>query len=365
MAQPTRLAVTALTALAVVAGLGAQGTALPSARLVEAPRLVVPDDVDSNMPMTWDLVDGTPRLFALASWGGVPSLLAGRDLDRLRRVTNSVEFVPHPGYGIWIETVIADDEDTWYGYYHHEVPADVCGRPDRAIPRIGAAISENHGKTWRDLGPVLEAPPSSYACSSTNRFILGGVGDLSAMLDEEKQNLYLFFSQYSKPRTAQGVSVARLAWTDRDNPTGAFAVWQHGAWIPPREVFDDEDSAPRWEYPAGTALVEVMRPWHDGDPLTDAFWGPSIHWNTYLEQYVMLLNRARNENFDNEGIYIAYARTLNDPSAWSAPKKLMSGGGWYPQVVGLDVGSGTDKLAGQRARFFLTGKSDQMIEFSR
>jgi hypothetical protein len=96
----------------------------------------------------------------------------------------------------------------------------------------------------------------------------------------------------------------------------------------------------------------------------DAFWGASIHWNTYLERYVMLLNRAKNENFDNEGIYVSFSSALDDAAAWSAPRKLMNGGGWYPQVVGLEPG-GTDRQAGQRARFFLTGTSNRYIEFTR
>jgi hypothetical protein len=44
---------------------------------------------------------------------------------------------------------------------------------------------------------------------------------------------------------------------------------------------------------------------------------------------------------------------------------LLNGGGWYPQVVGLEAGVGTDKRAGRHARFYLTGKSDFFIEFSR
>jgi hypothetical protein len=40
--------------------------------------------------------------------------------------------------------------------------------------------------------------------------------------------------------------------------------------------------------------------------------GPSIHWNTYLQQYVMLLNRAQ-EAADSEGIYISYSTNLADP----------------------------------------------------
>ena len=70
----------------------------------------------------------------------------------------------------------------------------------------------------------------------------------------------------------------------------------------------------------------------------DAFWGPSVHWNTYLERYVMFLNRAENERFDNEGLYVSYATRLDDPRAWSTPRKVMDGGEWYPQVVGLEPG---------------------------
>jgi hypothetical protein len=90
-----------------------------------------------------------------------------------------------------------------------------------------------------------------------------------------------------------------------------------------------------------------------------------VHWNTYLDQYVMLLNRAKDENFGTEGIYVSYAPSLSVPEQWTPPQKLMDGGEWYPQVVGVELGTGTDRLAGKRARFFLTGKSDRMIEFER
>jgi hypothetical protein len=149
------------------------------------------------------------------------------------------------------------------------------------------------------------------------------------------------------------VAIARLPWAYRDRPVGRVSVWRDSIWLNARR------------FPFGTPLVPVTAPWHDGDDTVDAFWGPSVHWNTYLERYVMLLNRARNENFDNEGIYISYARTLDDPAGWSAPVKLLNGGGWYPLVIGSEIGSGTDKLAGQRARFFLTGRSDYLIEFSK
>ena len=37
----------------------------------------------------------------------------------------------------------------------------------------------------------------------------------------------------------------------------------------------------------------------------------------------------------------------------------------YGQVIGTEPGKGTDKLAGQVARFFVSGKSDREIVFTR
>lgn len=341
-------------------GLAPRAAEGPSARLVSAPALTIPAKADSNIPLVWDLVDGVPTLFAFASWGGTPAMLAGPEVGALREI-GTVTLIPGAGHGVWIEAVVADDVGTWYGYYHHEVPAEKCGRPDRTIVSIGAARSRDRGVTWDNLGIVLEAPPDGEACASTNHLLLGGVGDPTAILDANRRYLYLYFSQYSQAPSAQGVAIARMPWADRDAPAGALAVLGDGAWLPARLADGD---GPRWEYPAGTALVPVGNPWHNGDNAVDAYWGASIHWNTYLERYVMLLNRAKNENFDNEGLYVSYAPAVDIPTAWSAPQKLMNGGGWYPEAVGLEAG-GTDKEAGQRARFFITGRSNHYIEFSR
>ena len=121
---------------------------------------------------------------------------------------------------------------TWYAYFHHERSADSCGRPDRQLPRIGALRSSDRGQTWDDLGIIIDAPPGTDACDSGNRFVLGGVGDVTAALDAESKDVYLYFSQYLRDPASQGVAVARLAWADRDQPAGKVTIWSDGAWLP-------------------------------------------------------------------------------------------------------------------------------------
>jgi hypothetical protein len=290
-------------------------------------------------------------------------LSVGDALDRLPPAL-AVRFDPHPGHGVWMESVIPAEDGTWYGFYHNERPADGCGRNDRFIPRLGAARSRDRGQTWEPLGVILEMSPETHACGPSNRFVLGGVGDVSVMLDADKQDLYFFYSQYVKDASRQGIGVARMLWADRDSPVGRLAVWQAGAWIPAREQSIADSDELKWEYPVATPLVAPSQPWHDGNAAADVFWGPALHWNTYLAQYVMLVNRARDETFNTDGIYVSFARTLDNPNGWSTPVKVATGGGWYAQVVGLDT-DGSDRHAGQRARFFQTGKSEFFIDFSK
>jgi hypothetical protein len=77
----------------------------------------------------------------------------------------------------------------------------------------------------------------------------------------------------------------------------------------------------------------------------------------------MLLNRAVDSGFGQEGVYIAFSPVLDDPTQWTPPVKLMEGGYWYPQVIGLEKGQGTDKVAGAVSRFFLRGESEHFLVF--
>lgn len=357
-AKPDKMLATFATGLALIATADAQTPRIPTARLISAPEIRLPADIDSNNPGVWSMRGGIDRLFVISSWGGVPVRASGTTLERLR-VDGPVSFTSHPGHGVWMEAIVPDAAGTWYGYYHHERPADFCGRPDRQLPRVGAMRSFDEGLTWEELGIVLDAPPESEACDSNNRFVLGGVGDVTAALDRNGNDLYLYFSQYVRDGASQGVAVARMAWADRDAPAGKAAIWNNGGWLPATRASNG------WSYPIGTPLVRSQKPFHGPATDRDVFWGASIHWNTYLNQYVMLLNRAENDVFGQEGVYVSFAATVADPTGWSVPVKIHDGGEWYPQVIGEEFGRGTDRLAGRMARFFMFGRSKHFIHFSR
>lgn len=338
---------------------------VPSASLARATPSTLTGQVDSSSPTVWD-EDGILHVFT--SYAGLVSVASGTSTETLEPA-QPVVWVETPPGGVWMEGVIVDNTGVFYGYYHNELPATECLTRGavKARPRIGAARSVDRGRTWEDLGVILESPEASQ-CNTTNQFFVGGVGDFSVVLDRDEQYLYVVYTDYSASFDAQGVSMARMLWASRDEPVGALAVWQSGLWLPATSIVvstnDDETEVElEWSYPEGSPVYQAQRSWHGAGGRVDAFWGPTVHWNSYLEQHVMLLTRANSGGFGTEGIYVVFTPTLENPETWSMPQKVMSGGGWYPQVIGLPAESGTDKHAGQQARFYLAGSSAWTIEF--
>ena len=356
------LALTALLLFHLFAAVDAQNPARLRVEMLDSSLVRLPGAVDSNSPAIWDLIRGRNFLFVMTSINGQPSTAAGRGYTSFG-AARPIVFDPSPGGGIWMEAVIKDDDDTWYGYYHNETKATMCRGTDKVIPKIGAALSHDRGVTWEPLGTILEAPPRTYDCTTDNFYFVGGVGDFSVQLDPQSRDLYFFYSEYLRDPEAQGVAIARLAWADRDEPAGKIALWRDGAWLPATQVGNVNN--PRFIYPSASPIFPSPEPWHDDDDRVDAFWGPSIHWNTYVKQYVMLLNRAKNDRYAQEGIYYSYAPSLDNPRLWSPPQKILNGGRWYPQVLGLEDGTGTDKVAGEWSRFFMSGVSEHMLHIFR
>ncbi|MBL8189790.1 MAG: hypothetical protein JNK38_17385 [Acidobacteria bacterium] len=306
--------------------------------------------IDSNSPAEWDS-DGNliiftssqqpfrsigPNLFSL-SWPALPVYIAPRADVR---------------GGQWIEATFRADDDKLYAWYHNE-PLGLCGNSSRlTAPRIGALVSDDDGLTWQNLGIVLDAPAGSLNCSTANFYFAGGNGDFSVVPDQNYEYLYFFISTYYRQVSEQGVAVARMKIEDLDNPIGKVWKWLDGG----------------WDSPGLGGHVNVTFPsfidWHRSN--ANAYWGPSVHYNTHLESYVMLLNRASDRNWTQEGIYISFNNNLDEPHGWSVPERLpiFQNASWYPQVIGLGSGE-TDKIASQTARLFSSGLSYWEIVFHR
>lgn len=302
----------------------------------------MPGEADSNSPGHW--LGGK---FYLYNSNGNPVRTVGNDPWHLGSA-RAVLFYDYSRPLRWIESTWVDaDGATVFAWYHNETA--VCDG-SLSTPSIGALISYDAGATFFDLGIVL-ASGVEPACDARNGYFAGGHGDFTVVLDRDRRYFYFVFSNYGGETSEQGVAIARMPFEDRRAPEGR--VWK---------FFDDG-----WEEPGVGGRVTPIFPaaanW--AETSADAFWGPSVHWNSFLERWVMLMNRSCcAPGWPQEGVYLSFASSLADPRLWDAPRKLLLGGGesWYPQVIGVGPGE-SDKEAGERARLFVGGESRYELLF--
>ena len=309
----------------------------------------MPSAVDSNSPAFWR--DGH---LAIINSTGAPVLTIGADQFLMYLgIPSSVAVDSQEHFPLWIEASWQDGDGTLYAWYHHEL-GGVCPGSSLTAPEIGALVSTDGGESFTDLGIVLSSgdPPD---CSARNGFFAGGHGDFSVIADRDQGYFYFLFSNYGGDPSAQGVAIARMAFGDRASPAGA--VWKY---------YGDD-----WAQPGLTgrltAIFPAAVPWQQAG--ADSFWGPSIHWNSYLQSYAVLLNHACcAPNWPQEGIYVTFNVDLANPSGWTPPQRILQGKdigfapGYYPQVLGTGADE-TDTLAGHVARLYIKGTSHWKITF--
>jgi len=316
-------------------------------RGANSPSPTQPGDTDCNSPAHWD--GDTLYVFNSA---GHPWRSSGPDLFHLDRGYLRCEYDNQVNGGRWVECTWKSREGVLYGWYHNE-PQGLCAGTPLTSPKIGAVRSTDTGATWTDLGVVLEAPPGTLNCATKNFYFAGGHGDFCVAVDPREEYLYLLFSTYAGSVVEQGVAVGRMLRADLDQPVGRVWKWYAGSWNQP--------GLGGRSTPVFTATTD----WHRAD--ADAFWGPSVHWNSHLGRYVMLLNRAIDKDWTQEGVYVSFNDDLANPKRWSQPVKILGGLGrdqWYPQVLGIDPARReTDKVAGRLARLYVRGQSRWEIRF--
>lgn len=305
----------------------------------------MPSQVDSNNPSFWR---GGAFHLLNSTGGNPPMLFSGADQTQLgggQPVLVS-QIKPWP---LWIEAVWQDPRGIIFGWYHQE-HWGLCAGSRLAVPQIGAAISYDGGQSFQDMGAVLTSG-EPYSCAAQNGYFAGGNGDFTVILDRQKQYFYFLFSNYAGPTGMQGVGIARMPFSARYYPVGNVQKYYDGGWSEPG--IDGQL----------TPIFPAKVSWMDAN--TNAFWGPSIHWNTYLQEYVILMNHSCcTTGWPQEGIYISFNAKLDDPAGWTKPKKILNDTGWYPQVIGAGTG-GTDRQAGRVARFYVDGFSRWEIVFTK
>ncbi len=340
---------------------------LEDAPLIQMPGVEVPErgfhhECDSNSPVHWD----GDTVYVFNSYSH-PWRSSGPDLLHLKRGARAGLGAFDDQLSMWIEATWKDSGDSLYGAFHYE-PDLICFSNQHlpTVPRIGWLRSFNNGATWEDLGFVIEAKPCAVKCTTASPWDAGGTGDFVFLPDEGRQYIYFFATSYDSDPAQQGVFAARVPFADRTDPSGKVIKWFEG----------------RWQEPGLGGRVSPIFPsrrdFHRGDG--EMFWGPSVHFNTHLGAYVMLLNHAIDSRLNTDGIYISFAQSLEDPRNWSTPHMIIdraaiqqvmkgsgvsrtkSDNGWYPQAIGLAHGE-TDKRLGRTGRFFMSGVSKKTITF--
>ncbi|MFN7936678.1 MAG: hypothetical protein U0R19_25375 [Bryobacteraceae bacterium] len=297
--------------------------------------------IDSNTPSFWQ--NGLLYTYSSTSH---PSLnIFDKDFNLLTSYEIRVDSDRH--FPMWIESVWQSTDGKLYAWYHHEV-IGVCPGTSYTTPEIGALVSTDGGRSFHDLGIILRSN-APVNCQAQNGYFAGGYGDFSVIVDQNKEWIYFLFGSYGGDVSTQGVSVARMPFVFLDQPVGS--VWKY---------FDGH-----WSEPGLSGRTTPVFPasvsWADEN--TDAFWGPSVHWNTYLQTYVVLLSRSCCQaDWPQEGVYLTMNADLSDPKGWTAPFKIVDGGDWYPWFQGTAEGE-TSASAGQRTHLFLRQTSDWDVLF--
>ena len=319
----------------------------PRVIIENAPRVTFPGATDSNSPSFWD-----ERGFHIFTSNQNPAISSGSSLENLGLPTYT-QFLDGLGIKRWIEGIYRDPQGTLWALYHREDYKNECpDRPYFTVPTIGIAVSYDGGYHWQDLGLVLKDFGIDDSCeASINTYFAGGVGDPSWAIDERSGIAYILYSSYSGGTQNQGVQLARLRLSDLNQPVGNVWRWDGHGW------------SEAGLGGVGASVLPARTSWHEPD--SDVFWGPSIHWNTYLGMFVVLLNRTAGPDFTQEGAYISFVYDITDPHSWTEPEKILDGGHWYVQVVGDPAIRGTDSWAGQVSRLFVYGQSEWLIRFER
>jgi hypothetical protein len=381
-----------LLTIGILSGIGCKNkTTVPSFELIEGEKFYFNSFVDCNMAEAW--IGDTFRIFP-GKYGEDPvwgysnelEFADGRNADEtfLREMDEFTDPVMPPNVPIgqeglhgaaWFETIYQDPTDktgkTLFALYHNEnypetLPYDsITGKgyinykwpqgltgpqSPAAVCRIGIMKSIDGGHSWENKGIVLEdlQPRMILKPFNTSNTFAGGVGDPSAVASGDY--LYIFYGEYGFPGTydsasyraenewkGQCISIARIPLADLNDPVGKARRWDGKNFnAPPDGV--------------GHPISSLQIPLEEGggaasSPTGGFHWGPSVSWNTYLNQWVMLMGHVTGPSWKGSKIFISFNPNPDlskgdNAQQWTKPKLLIDKKGyivWYPSLQPMNT----------------------------
>lgn len=214
--------------------------------------------------------------------------------------------------GAWLYSVFPQGNNRLLGFYHaedHEFAAD----PNShfiAWKSIALATSNDNGRTWKKQGQIIRS-----ATSKPDKPTWGGNGDFCVVWDKSHNRWVCFYQEHY------------LCMAVSADPQGKPGTW--------KKYFQDSFSQPGLG--GRNSPIPDLRDFPGGNP--------SMHYNAFLQKWVMVWHTWDNGTPHPNSIYIS---TSEDLLHWSQPKVLLAAQGkerfWYPTIIG-----GSDVQAGQKA----------------
>lgn len=211
--------------------------------------------------------------------------------------------------GSWLMSVHREQGDNLIGFYHAEDHWYPHTSNDIAWKSIGVTYSTDEGVTWGEGKQIITSPLAKPASPAW-----GGSGDCCVVWDPFKNRWMCYYQEHN------------IYMAVSEDPKGAPGTW--------KKYYNGDFTEP------GLGGQQSKLP-----GLTPGA-NPSVHWNTYLERWVMVWHAWGTTaetmiSFSKDGI------TWDTPQSIITSKIAAGGKAWYPTIIGE-----TDVTAGQIARIY-------------
>jgi hypothetical protein len=225
--------------------------------------------------------------------------------------------------GSWLMAVFRVSGEELVAFYHAEDHWAAPNPDGIAWKSIAVTYSADNGVTWT---PGEQIITGWQAKPETPQW--GGAGDQGVVWDAESERWVCFYQEQAES------GGAKLHVAVSSDPLGSRGTWYK---------WDGKDFTVPGLGGKGAPLPSFKN--RQGA-------NPSLHWNTYLEQWIMVYG-----GWDG----VTYIASSQDLIHWTPSQALVrsdqGGRAWYPTIIGEDG----DAVAGQSARLYYADISADFV----